>query len=526
MGPVTLLWCFGAGVATTLAGGCLFLWLMDRSNRASLMLCILNVAVAAAACVELRMFHSATVAEYGEWLRWHHAPAFFALLGEILFVYFYLRKARLWLAAIIIVMRLTVLVVNFLVEPNFNFSHIASLRRIPFLGEQVSTIGAGVVRSGWQQFALASMVLLLAYLLDAAVRQWRMGGKNEKRRALVIGLCMFVPQFYNSIYSQMQIFGVIHAGLMSNFPIYVGMQLVLAYELGRDFFISKRAAAELAKLQSQFARMERVTMLGQLSSALTHELAQPLSANTINLKAALKLLECPNPNIDEVRAILADVNSESQRSAEMLNNMRRLFRDRTIEMRPLDMEQVVQEVVRLVGGEVTSKKITLSLALEPDLPLVLGDRVNLSQVLLNLLKNAIYAVQSCSPDARRIVVEARTKRAKGEVEVTVRDFGHGIPDDIVNKIFTPFFTTKAEGMGMGLALSRTIIEAHGGNLWADQSPKQGGAVFHFTLQQAQDRNSKPEKIHAPAIPQTVKPPVGGEPAVGLHSQRILDAGDL
>src|SRR5689334_14213990 len=142
MGYVTVLWSIGAGVAMTLAAGCLFLWLMDRPNRASLMLCILGVAIAASAYVELRMFHSEAVAEYGEWLRWHHLPGFFTLLGEILFVYFYLRKTRPWLAATLIVMRLIVLIVNFLVEPNFNFSHIVSLRRLSFLGEQVSTIGS------------------------------------------------------------------------------------------------------------------------------------------------------------------------------------------------------------------------------------------------------------------------------------------------------------------------------------------------------------------------------------------------
>jgi len=490
MGYVTILWSLGAGVAMTLAAGCLFLWLMDRPNRASLMLCILSVAIAASAYIELHMFHSATDAEYGEWLRWHHLPAFFSLLGEILFVYFYLRKARLWLAATLIVMRLTVLIVNFLVEPNFNFSHIVSLRRIPFLGEQVSTIGSAVPRAGWQQFAAASMVLLLAYLVDAVVRQWHMGGKTEKRRALVIGLFMIVPHFYNSVYSQMQIFGVILGVPLSNFPVYIGMQLVLAYELGRDFFISKRAAAELAKLQNQFARMERISMLGQLSSALTHELAQPLSSIEINSRTALMLLKCANPNVQELGSILTDVNSASQHGAELLTNMRQMFRSSTVSMQPLDIRQVVRDVVTLVGGEIRSKKIALSLALQPDLPLVMGDRVHLSQVLLNLLMNGIDAVQSCSPDARRIVVEAHADSAKGEVEVTVRDTGHGIPDDLANKVFRPFFTTKAEGMGVGLALSRTIIEAHGGDLWVDYAPRQDGAVFHFTLQRAQDREGK------------------------------------
>jgi signal transduction histidine kinase len=484
MGHVTILWSLGAGVAMTLAAVSCVLWLMDRRDPASLMLFIIGVAAAASGYVELRMMHSATTGEFGAWLRWFHIPAFLTLLGQVFFVYFFLPTGRLWLAATIVGARAVVLIVNFSVLPNFNFSRIDSLSQQTFLGEQISTIGVAVPRAGWQEFAVGILMLMLAYYLDAAVRQWRIGGREAKRKALVVALGIITPALYSVVYTQSIIFGVIHGGPLSSISLYSGVLVVLAYELGRDFMISKRAAVELAKLQSQFAQLERVSMLGQLTSSLTHELAQPLSANTINSKAALKLLECPNPNVDELRAILADVNSDSQRGAEMLTNMRELFRSRTIAMQPLDVQQIVRDVVTLVGGEVTSKKITLSLALQPGLPLILGDRVHLAQVLLNLLMNSIQALQSCAPDARRIVVEARADNAKGEVEVTVRDFGHGIPDDIIKKVFAPFFTTKTEGMGVGLTLSRTIIEAHGGSLWADQSPKQGGAIFHFTLQQA------------------------------------------
>jgi len=333
-------------------------------------------------------------------------------------------------------------------------------------------------------------LLMAAYMLDAAVRKWRMGGREAKRKALVIVLGMVAPLVGSSAYVQLIVFGVIHAVPPSNIPWFVGTQLVMAYELGRDFVISKHAATRLAELQTQFARQERITMLGQLSSTLTHELAQPLSSIEINSRTALMLLKCANPNVQELGSILTDVNSASQHGAELLTNMRQMFRSSTVSMQPLDIRQVVRDVVTLVGGEIRSKKIALSLALQPDLPLVMGDRVHLSQVLLNLLMNGIDAVQSCSPDARRIVVEAHADSAKGEVEVTVRDTGHGIPDDLANKVFRPFFTTKAEGMGVGLALSRTIIEAHGGDLWVDHAPRQDGAVFHFTLQRAQDREGK------------------------------------
>jgi signal transduction histidine kinase len=152
-------------------------------------------------------------------------------------------------------------------------------------------------------------------------------------------------------------------------------------------------------------------------------------------------------------------------------------------MKPLDLEDVVHDVVSLLKAEATAKHVDLSLAMEPGLPRVIGDRVHVSQVLLNLLMNSMLALQSRPRGARHIVVEASSHNAT-EVELTVRDSGPGIPDDKVDHIFDPFFSTKDEGMGMGLALSRTIVEAHGGRLWADHVAPQDGAVFHFTLQKA------------------------------------------
>ena len=232
----------------------------------------------------------------------------------------------------------------------------------------------------------------------------------------------------------------------------MGALSVMVYELGRDVIVSRRAQLELTELREQLAHAARINALGQLSSALAHELSQPLTATTANVGAALIQLKREKPDLEELRSILDDIRTDEHRAVEIINRMRQLSQRHVIEMHPLGVEDLVQDVVSLVHSEATLNNVVVSLLMLPGLPPVLGDRVHLSQVLLNLLMNSLHAVQSRPLDARRIVVEARADDAKGEVELTVRDSGPGIPDSIVDEVFKPFFTTKPEGMGMGLAL--------------------------------------------------------------------------
>jgi signal transduction histidine kinase len=379
----------------------------------------------------------------------------------------------------VIVARVIVFAVNLVVHPTFNFSSITSLRTFSLFGEQVSAIGASVTREGWQQFAFLSLVLLQAYLMDAAIRRWRKGGEESRRRALAVVLGVVVPWSCTMIYTQLIIFGVVHEPV-TNLFWFLGALLMMTSELGRNFILSRRALVKSAQLQHQLMQAERVSVLGQLTAALTHELAQPLSANAMNAAAALERLNHEKPDLGELRAILTDVRADSRRGIELVARMRQFFKHHTIEMRPLRMEDVVQDVVALVGAEVASKHVELSLLIQPGLPLVSGDRLHLSQVLLNLVTNGIHAVHSRAPDARHVVVEARADNGRGDVEMTVRDSGPGIPEGILDRVFGAFFTTKPDGMGIGLTLSQTIIEAHGGRLWATACEPRG-ALFQFTI---------------------------------------------
>ncbi|HWA48200.1 MAG TPA: ATP-binding protein [Dongiaceae bacterium] len=482
MEAVTMLWSLGAAVAITLAVLCGLMWLGERRALSHLMLCLLGVATAAAAYIELGMMRSTDPAAFGAWLRWYHLPIFVGLLAQVLFVHFYLGTSRTWLLWTVILGRATVLALNFLLHPNFNFVSIDSLRTISFLGDRVSVIGQATYR-GTQWFAVASLVLLLAYIADTAIRHRRQGGVESRRKALATFLAVGLPVLGTVVYVQFLAFGVLRTPV-SNITWFLGALLMMAYETGREFILNRRARLELAELRGQVFQAERVNLLGQLSSALAHELSQPLTAISANLSTVRRHLNREQPDVGEISVILDDIALDDGRAVEIIERMRLLLKQRTIALEPVNPEEVIRNAVSLVRAEASSKHVALRLDLQPGLPRVFGDRVHLSQVLLNLLMNGVHAVQARPADARLIVVAARAVETTGEIEIGVQDSGGGIPHAMIDRIFEPFFTTKPEGMGMGLALSRTIIEAHGGRLWVDHPGPQEGAIFRFTLKPA------------------------------------------
>jgi PAS domain S-box-containing protein len=263
---------------------------------------------------------------------------------------------------------------------------------------------------------------------------------------------------------------------------------LFARSVSLDITERKEVEQETLALRQEIAHTGRVSMMGQLASALAHEINQPLGAILRNAEAAELFMQDKSPDLDEIRAILADIRKDDQRAGNVIDRMRGLLKRQDLNKRPVDVAELVGEVAALLRSDAATRHIRLELAVAENLPPVWGDAVHLQQVLLNLIVNGMDALEGAHRGDRRVSVTAAFDEAKG-IEIAVSDSGPGIPLDKLPHIFDPFLSTKPKGMGMGLPISRTIIEAHKGRLWAENR-SEGGAAFRFTMPIAEERATK------------------------------------
>ena len=259
-------------------------------------------------------------------------------------------------------------------------------------------------------------------------------------------------------------------------------RLRLLGEVFANVLSRRRADAEVRRLREELAHVGRVSTIGELTASLAHELGQPLTAILSNAEAAQRLLEADAVDLEEVQAILQDIVADDQRACDVISRLRGLLKRGPLERAALDVNEVTREVASLVRGDAIAREVAIRLDLAPELPRVQGDRVQLQQVMLNLILNGLDAMRQTSAGDRILVLQTLPDGAMG-VRVVVRDVGSGIDPDSLDHIFDAFHTTKPGGLGMGLAIARSIVEAHGGRLRAENNPG-GGALFAFTLPSA------------------------------------------
>ena len=236
---------------------------------------------------------------------------------------------------------------------------------------------------------------------------------------------------------------------------------------------------EARKQRERLAHVARLGTLGEMAAGIAHELNQPLAAIANYTQACQRLMAAGDMDAEELGQVLGRVTAQARRAGDVIQRLRAFVRRHTPDRRNRNANELIHEILPLVEMDCRSHEVDLTLEFQPDLPKVQVDGIQLQQVLLNLTRNAVEAMNACERGERRLLIRTRALN-EDEVELAVEDAGPGVADSMLEQLFEPFFTTKPEGMGLGLSLSRSIIEAHGGTLRYDSQPERG-SIFRITL---------------------------------------------
>jgi two-component system, LuxR family, sensor kinase FixL len=600
MNWVTIIFAMTASACLTLAFIYKFIWWRQRDAWANLLFALAAMGAAATAWSDLAILQAVSPAQFSAAIRWSHLASWLILLPLAGFVRLYLRAGRMWLLWTFCGLRTVSLLLNFSTGENLNYRHISSLSRIPFLGETVSTVGAGVPNP-WMVVGQVSLWALVIFVLDASTTVWRRG---DRRTAIMVGgsIALFLVAAAGQV--AFIVWGkVLWPPTTSLF--YLGIVIAMAYELGSETLRATQLAyalrarerelalaAEAANLgfwvwefvngeivasnqwrelfgfaeseplhfdmflqrlhtddrevahrlilqadqgegryqgeyrvllpdgglrwiasqgrveydsQNQPARLRgvsldithikladarahehrnevahllRVASLGELSAALAHELNQPLAAILSNANAAQLFLAHDKYDVEEIRSILRDIVTADERASGIIARVRSVLKKGPFRPEELDANELIKQVVKLMRHDLTAHKIRIVTEFIEELPPIRGDRVQLQQVLINLVLNAIDAMSQRAEDARILTLRSSLVD-ENAVQLSVSDTGSGIPPGGEEKIFEQYHTTKPEGLGLGLSLGRSIMLAHRGHLWAEN--QASGATFHLTI---------------------------------------------
>jgi len=249
--------------------------------------------------------------------------------------------------------------------------------------------------------------------------------------------------------------------------------------LVRQMAEQRRTEETLQATRSELARAARITTIGELTASIAHEVNQPLAAVVANADACVAWLSREKPDLAEARSAAERATQGATRASEVIARIRSLITRATPEKSSVQINRVIEQTVALAEGQAARNHAAIKLELSPNLPIVVGDSIQLQQVILNLVVNGIEAMTSVTDRPKLLTLRTEPEN-KGHIRVLVQDSGIGLTEEVKGRLFEPFFTTRTKGMGMGLSISRSIIEAHGGRLWAETNGR-GGATFQFTL---------------------------------------------
>jgi two-component system sensor kinase FixL len=599
---VTAIWSAAAGGCLVLGLLHLAIWCGSHRSWASLWFVVIVAGVMCVMAFELMIMHAKSTEVVEGVVRWAHVVFLFICVGVLGFVDVHFRSGRRWLLWSALGLRIAAVVANFTTGTSLHLIAVHSLRKMTFLGQEVTVLGEWT-RNPWLPLGQFASLVWLCYVVDASLRLWRSGDENGRRRALLLGGALVLFIVFAAAIPGLVVAGLIKMPMNSSVPFFA-MVLAIGYELSRDALRSARLAKELdtsrqrlalaavsARLalwewdvtsgqiwvsdegrelygvpkkgpinfemfvatlhpddrpaviqrmnkalgglemftgeyrvihgegkvrwiaatgkierdeqgravlmrgvsldcaerkrteaqterqRQELAHLSRVSVLGELAGALAHELNQPLAAMLSNSKVGRRSLDDPAPNLTEMAAIFDDIAVDAQRAGGIIHGMRAMIRkDASAEIKLVELNEVVEEVLVLLNSQIVGHRSKVSVKLDPGLPRVLAGRVELQQVLINLLVNGLDAMKGQGGGALWITTTGR----EGKVSLTVRDSGPGIPAELTGRLFEPFFSTKPNGLGLGLAISRSIMENFAGEL-VFESCAEGGTIFRMVL---------------------------------------------
>jgi signal transduction histidine kinase len=285
---------------------------------------------------------------------------------------------------------------------------------------------------------------------------------------------------------------------VSGLPIFDETGRFVGYRgVGRHITERKRAEEALRSAQAELAHANRVATMGQLTASVAHEVSQPIAATVMNAQAALRWIGAQPPNLNEVRQSLGQIVDNSKRAGDVIGRIRALIKKAPPQKEALEINEAILEVIALTRGEAVQNGIAVRTQLADGLPRIQADRVQLQQVILNLIVNAVQAMSGASDGTRELLIATSADAANG-ILVSLRDSGPALDPANLERLFDAFYTTKSSGLGMGLSICRSIIEAHGGRIWACANEPRG-AVFHLSLPLERD-DSIPARTSGPIQP--------------------------
>src|SRR3954463_234316 len=332
---------------------------------------------------------------------------------------------------------------------------------------------------------VGTLVLLTTLLLPPTIAIAEQNSRPEETRVAVSASSLAEPQPSDLRPASWSPVGAPALQASQQYLLYILLgatavffQGMLISSLLRERAQRRRSDAQARDTSAQLAHLNKIATAGELSASMAHELTQPITGMVASANAALRWLSAPTPQIDQARSALRRVVSAGDRTSEIIHGVRAMFKREAEERSPLDINTMITSVMALVDSDLRAQEIAVETALEEPPVLIAGDHAQLQQVVMNLIVNAMASMGAVTTRAR--VLRVRAAYTRDRVWISIADVGTGIRRDDMNQIFKPLFTTKPKGMGMGLSICRSIVEAHKGRIWVSPGEPHG-AVFHFVL---------------------------------------------